>query len=296
MSYSAEMRRARGRVAGSHSRVVETPWGAVEYIDQGRGLPVFMSHGVLGGHDNIRELIDLWVGQDCRAIGPSRFGYLGSVMPPDATPALQADSYVALLDHLKIERVVALGFSAGGPAAIQFALRHPDRLHGLVLGSSYLPGMARPLPRLLHPAMRAAVGWERGWWLLKTLRPTLLARIMGVPKGCDPSNDTDFLAIRDALFPIEPKKAGVAFDALVSEPASNTFPLEDIRVPTLLVHAADDRLAPYEHVPPAAARIPGARLLTVPAGGHLFLQHAHEVRRAITSFIKEVVPAHLTTP
>jgi pimeloyl-ACP methyl ester carboxylesterase len=36
----------------------------------------------------------------------------------------------------------------------------------------------------------------------------------------------------------------VAFDALVSEPMWNEFPLEDIAVPTLLVHAADDRLAP----------------------------------------------------
>jgi pimeloyl-ACP methyl ester carboxylesterase len=290
MSYSAEMQRALDRVAAVSTHLLATPWGAVEFIDHGRGVPVFLSHGVLGGHDNVPELIQLWVGQGYRAIGPSRFGYLGSVMPRDATPALQADSFVAVLDHLELERVVGLGFSAGGPAAIQLALRDPDRLHGLVLGSSYLPGMARPLPRLLHPIIRAAVGWERGWWLLKALRPTLLARIMGVPKGWDPSNDADFLAIRDAPFPIEPKKAGVAFDALVSEPASDAFPLEDIGVRTLIVHAADDRLAPYEHVRPAADRIPGARLVTVPAGGHLFLQHSHEVRRAITSFIEEVVP------
>jgi hypothetical protein len=52
----------------------------------------------------------------------------------------------------------------------------------------------------------------------------------------------------------------------VSEPASNTFPLEDIAVPTLLVHAADDRLAPYEHVPVAAARIPNLHFVTIRAG------------------------------
>jgi pimeloyl-ACP methyl ester carboxylesterase len=225
-------------------------------------------------------------GHDYRAIGPSRCGYLGSAMPDNATSADQADSYAALLDHLDLDRVVAFGFSAGGPAAIQLALRHPKRLFGLILGSSYLPGMAKPLPGFLRPAMRAAVGWERGWWLLKSLRPMLLARIMGVPKRWDPSDDADFLAIRDALFPIGPKKLGVAFDALVS----NEFPLEDVRVPTLLVHAADDRLAPYEHVQPAADRIPGARLVTIAAGGHLFLQHAHEVRDASASFIREVLP------
>lgn len=224
MTYAAEVRRARDRMAAVPSNTLTTRWGAVEFVDEGRGVPLLISHGVLGGHDNIRDLTDLWVGHDYRAIGPSRFGYLGSATPDNATPADQADSYAALLDHLDLDRVVAFGFSAGGPAAIQLALRHPKRLFGPILGSSYLPGMAKPLPGFLRPAMRAAVGWERGWWLLKSLRPMLLARIMGVPKGWDPSDDADFLAIRDALFPIRPKKLGVAFDALVSEPASNEFP------------------------------------------------------------------------
>jgi hypothetical protein len=50
--------------------------------------------------------------------------------------------------------------------------------------------------------MRAAVGWERGWWPLKRWQPALLARIMGVPKRWDTNHDADFLAIREALFPI----------------------------------------------------------------------------------------------
>ncbi len=290
-TFAVHWRQARQRLAAVESMTIDTSWGAVEYVDQGVGVPVFLSHGVLGGHDNVRDLVDLWFGAEYRAIGPSRFGYLGSTLAAGVTVADQADAYVALLDHLGLEQVVMTGFSAGGPATIQFALRHPDRLHGLILGSSYLPGMAsKPLPRVLYPLVRAVAGWERGWWLLKRYRPTLLARIMGVPNGWDASHDTDFLAIREALFPIAPKKLGVAFDALESEPASNSFPLEDIRVPTLLVHAADDRLAPYEHVPAAAARIPGALLVTIEAGGHLFLDHAAKVRHATTSFMRAHVP------
>jgi pimeloyl-ACP methyl ester carboxylesterase len=52
------------------------------------------------------------------------------------------------------------------------------------------------------------------------------------------------------------------------------------------VHAADDRLAPYEHVPGAAARIPRAALVTVDSGGHLFLEHQAQVREVIASFIE----------
>ena len=286
-TYRAEMRRAHERVAAAGRAKVTTKWGEVEYVDEGAGTPLLMSHGILGGHDNIRDLVDLWAGPQYRAIGPSRFGYFGSGIPAGATVVDQADAYVALLDHIEVERVVVLGVSAGGPSAIQLALRHPDRLYGLILASSYLPGMARPLPSVLQPVMRTAIGWQYGWWLLSRYRPKLLARIMGVPKGWDASHDPDFLAIREALFPIAPKKLGAAFDALVSEPASNSFPLEEIAVSTMLVHAADDRLAPYKYVPVAVARIPHARLATIEAGGHLFLEHAAEVRAAVGSFVAE---------
>jgi pimeloyl-ACP methyl ester carboxylesterase len=284
-----DLNQAQARIAATASSTLASPWGPIEYLDRGEGTPVFVSHGVLGGHDNIRELVDLWFGTQYRAIGPSRFGYLGSAMPTTACVADQADSYAALLDHLRLKRVVMCGFSAGGPAAIQFALRHPDRLYGLVLGSSYLPGMgARTVPGWLLPLVRAVVGWERGWWLLKRYRPRRLARIMGVPKNWDASTDADFLAIRESLFPVRPKRLGITFDAVVSEPASNEFPLEAIAAPTLFVHAADDRLAPYEHVQRAVDRVPGARLVTVEAGGHLFLQHAQQVREATSRFISEV--------
>ena len=71
------------------------------------------------------------VGGDVRAVAPSRFGYFCSQLPPRATPALQANAYVALLDHLGVDRTVVVGHSAGGPSAIQLALRHPDRVSAL---------------------------------------------------------------------------------------------------------------------------------------------------------------------
>jgi pimeloyl-ACP methyl ester carboxylesterase len=149
--YAAAMARARARLGAVPFDTVQTRWGTVQYLDQGDGLPLLWSHGVPGGYDNVRELTDLYVGTECRAIGPSRFGYLGSAMPEDATPADQADAYVDLLDQLRIERVVMIGFSAGGPAAIQFALRHAERAHALIVMSSYLPGMgARSFPKALH--------------------------------------------------------------------------------------------------------------------------------------------------
>jgi pimeloyl-ACP methyl ester carboxylesterase len=65
-------------------------------------------------------------------------------------------------------------------------------------------------------------------------------------------------------------------------------PLEEISLPTLIVHAADDKLAPYSAAPPAAARIAGSRLITIPRGAHLLLGADGYVRQEVSTFIKEV--------
>ena len=51
--------------------------------------------------------------------------------------ALAADpellGYAALLDELKIDRVIVEGASGGAPSAVQFALCHPQRTKALIL-------------------------------------------------------------------------------------------------------------------------------------------------------------------
>jgi pimeloyl-ACP methyl ester carboxylesterase len=73
-------------------------------------------------------------------IAPSRFGYFGSTLSPDATPADQAEAYALLLDHLGIDRVAILAYSAGSASALELAVRHPDRVLGLILANCRLGG------------------------------------------------------------------------------------------------------------------------------------------------------------
>ena len=69
----------------------------------------------------------------------SRFGYLRTPMPVDASAAAQADAHVCLLDALGIRRAAVMGGSAGAPSALQMAIRHPDRVSALVLRQAALP-------------------------------------------------------------------------------------------------------------------------------------------------------------
>jgi pimeloyl-ACP methyl ester carboxylesterase len=86
------------------------------------------------------KIAHTYVGDVYRFVVPSRFGYLGSSLPRGAKPADQADAFAGLLDRLEISQVAVFGYSAGGPPAIQFALRHADRVSALVLLGSALPG------------------------------------------------------------------------------------------------------------------------------------------------------------
>jgi 2-hydroxy-6-oxonona-2,4-dienedioate hydrolase len=114
-----------GRIVDRYSG---TSFGTLEYAAIGEGEPVLTVHGALAEHG-------------FRVIAPYRLGYLRSTMPNNATPAIQADAYVELLDHLGVDKVVVVGISAGAWSAIQFAIRHPKRCRALVLlvPANYLP-------------------------------------------------------------------------------------------------------------------------------------------------------------
>jgi pimeloyl-ACP methyl ester carboxylesterase len=91
-------------------------------------------HNCVGGLFSVRDF------SDRRFIAPSRFGYLASSMPPDATPAHQADAFASLLDALDIDQVDVICESAGATSALQLALRHPERVKHLAVLVGNLPG------------------------------------------------------------------------------------------------------------------------------------------------------------
>jgi pimeloyl-ACP methyl ester carboxylesterase len=295
--YRHDMQRAWSRIAAVPTGKLETRLGTVEYAEQGAGLPVLVCHGVFGCH---ADAADGWwtrmLGERFRVIAPSRFGYFGSTLPPHATPADQAEVYALLLDHLGVDRAAVLAYSAGSASALELTLRHPDRVVGLILANARLGG---PTPnKLLEPIQSTVYGWERLWWLYRRLLPSLYGRMLGVPKDYQPTPEdpATIHAVSELQFPLKPRKQGAIFDGFVSNMVADRFGFEELTVPTLIVSAADDHWARHEHAISAAGRIPGARLVTVDRGGHLFLRHDGQVRTAIGSFIDAVVQPERRQP
>jgi pimeloyl-ACP methyl ester carboxylesterase len=96
-----------------------------------------------------------------------------------------------------------------------------------------------------------------------------------------------------SILPIEPRTAGFVFDMFTSnldmDQHPDEYPMEEIRVPVLVIHAVDDSLAKYENAEALAARIPNARLLSIPSGGHLLLGMNDTIRSEIARFLHSVI-------
>jgi pimeloyl-ACP methyl ester carboxylesterase len=285
--YRRDVRAAQERIQSGGSQVVDTDCGPIEYATFGSGYPVLVVHGILGGFDQGLVVARGNVGGEFRSTVPSRFGYLRSPLPEDASPAGQADAFAGLLDALDIQQAAVLGTSAGGTSAIQFALRHPDRCSALVLFSSAAPGETEAaLPP--EPLAKAAFKSDFVFWLLTTYFRSSLNSIMGVPKGFEltPGYEADVAEVMATILPVNPRADGAVFDMFVSNADINSgYPLEEIKAPVLIVNAVDDPLCLYENAQAMADRIPGARLVTIESGGHMLLGQEKRVRSEITTFL-----------
>jgi pimeloyl-ACP methyl ester carboxylesterase len=278
------MNAARARLAAVDRHVISTRWGAVEYAERGSGAPLLVIHGIyhhcLGGLLSVRDLF-----VDRRVIAPSRFGYLGSSMPPNATPAAQADAFAALLDALEIGQIDVVGLSAGATSALQLALRHPEKVKHLAVLMGNLPGSPTAV---VQPSWTKRVNRQFVMWALRTFAPSTMARLVSaVPRTFAMSGDdvrfvNEFI---DSLFPMSPD--GVNLDLFVSNADVAWYNLEAISVPTLIAHTKDDQLASHEASQRAAERIPGARFVSLESGGHLMLGQQQRGREELAAFFAE---------
>ena len=68
-----------------------------------------------------------------RYISWTRPGYGSSSRRHGRSVGDDADDAAAVLEHLGIDRVWVMGWSGGGPHALGFAARHPERVRGVAL-------------------------------------------------------------------------------------------------------------------------------------------------------------------
>jgi len=295
--YRSEMQAARERLAGLGSQVMDTACGPIEFAQVGDGYPVLVIHGNGGGFDQGLGLAQGYLAQGFQVIAPSRFGYLRSPLPAGATPALQADTFVCLLDALGVRQVAVLTSSAGVTSALQLALRHPTRVSALILHSPNAPGQVEfGLPP--RPVFAALLRSDFAFWTLTTYFGASMQALVGVPDGfaLTQEEQAEVQATLASVLPVSARARGMVFDTYVSNPDIQHYPVETIQTPTLVISAVDDPMTLHRNSRALAEQMPKAQFLTVSDGGHMLLGHTAEVRAEITQFLRHHVTALEASP
>ena len=192
------------------------------------------------------------------------------------TIPLMADDAAGLLDALGVDRAHVVGISMGGMIAQELALRHPQRVHGLVLGCTY----ARPDAGVTatFDESLAAFGGSKGpngeiQVDLSHLDPmAFIQRLLPLtftPQFMMTQLPTLMQVFAGALqwgFDLRAIMAQVA----ATQAHDTVDRLGQITAPTLVLTGDGDLLIPPSNSDLIAARIPGARLQKIPGGSHAF--------------------------
>ena len=287
----ARLRSAQG------STLIATRCGPIEVQQAGSGVPLLVVHGSGGGHDQGMAFAGPLPQHGIRVIAMSRFGYLRTPMPADASAEAQADAHVCLLDALGIPRAAVMGGSAGAPSALQMAIRHPDRVSALFLlvPLTYKPptqaDSAPPIPAWVDALMLRLIGSDFLFWAaLHVARDQVINVVLATPPqllaNASPQERARVSAMLDNILPVSARAQGLRSDTAVGKHLAPA-PLEAIDVPTLIVSALDDRYGTYASAQYTANGIAGAKFIGFDEGGHTWVGHNDEV---MTAVVKLLVP------
>ena len=180
---------------------------------------------------------------------------------------------IGLLDELKIDKASLVGLSAGSTIALDAALEHPFRVERIVLAgpgpSGYVSKQQLPFVNDMMAALKA-----RDY---KKVAEVLLATSVFAAPPESQALVRQMVTENDRLWTVD--------RALMQAPQPAMPRLESVNVPTLVLVGEKDEFQ-REAAEQLAARIPGARLVRVPGGGHLLnLTSPKEFQTAVSTFL-----------
>jgi pimeloyl-ACP methyl ester carboxylesterase/DNA-binding CsgD family transcriptional regulator len=177
---------------------------------------------------------------------------------------------------------VLLGISQGACASIAYAVRHPEKVSHLVLYGGYAKGWAlRENPDHVREYSALVDFAELAWGRPDPLYRRLFTKRF-LPQGSEEQLQWfDELCART----VRPAMAGRLLRSRGQADAADL--LGRVRVPTLVVHARGDQVAPISQGQELAAGIPGAEFVQVDSPNHILLEHEpawQRFREAVLDF------------
>ncbi|MCU1385365.1 MAG: alpha/beta hydrolase fold-containing protein [Acidobacteria bacterium] len=213
------------------------------YVDQrGDGEPLLLLHGGTGIGADWQHVFAHGDPAGCRVIVPDMRGHGRSTNPGAFTFRDAAGDLFALLDHLRIQRVKAIGLSLGAKTLLHMATQHPSRIDAMVLVSAtpYFPAQARAAM-----AQLSVDAFSEADWAAQRQRHA--------------HGDEQIRMLFQQLRNLKDSDDDMAFTPAL---------LATITARTLIVHGDRDPLYPVELALELYRSISHSALWVVPNGGH----------------------------
>ena len=259
-----------------------TPDLGMHYRDDGFVDPWRASETVLLLHGNAEsgEAWNAWLpalGRRFRVVRPDMRGFGQSTpMPLDHRWSIDRiiDDFIALADHLGLDRFHVGAAKIACPIAMRLAANHARRVRSLTLLGGLVSGQAsvgdRAASWLEHIESKGVESWAR--W-------TMPGRL---GSACDPAMMEGWAALMGRT----PLSTQLGF--IRSVPAIDVRPdLPSIRCPTLVVTTDGSGLGSIEAVREWQTKIPGSEFMVVPGDSyHVAATHAELCARTMIEFIE----------
>ncbi len=234
-------------------------WYAI-FNNRVQGTPVLLIHGGVASSEYWGEVVPVLMDKYKVIVADSRGHGRSTRTKEPLGYAVMTDDYVALLDHLKIDKVALLGHSDGGNIGLDMAMRYPQRLSKLIaFGANYNPGGLKNdgYDPAQDPVFAGIWDWNRE--LYERISPT-------------PTHYEAFWKDMAAMWS--------------SQPDFKPEQLAKIRTPTVIMGAEQDEFIRREHTEELAKLVPGAKLVMLRGVGHLAMgQDPAQFNREVLLFL-----------
>ncbi len=207
----------------------------------------------------------------------------------DWEAAFSLDAFVtdleAVADAAGLDRFPLLAISQGCPVAVEFAVRHPERVSKLVLYGGYPCGWRKRGDKALIAQREAVLTLTRTGWGGDNPAYRQMFTAFFIPDSTPQQMDS-FNQLQRVT--TSPENAANLLDSFGNLDVRARLPL--VQAPTLVLHARGDARVDFNEGLELAAGIPGARFVSLEGKNHLILEHEPAWPRfqaEISSFLAE---------
>ena len=240
---------------------------------------IIFLHGV-GGDSHSWDFQLEGFSESYRAIAWDMPGYGGSPLVSPMTFEMLSDSFISLLDHLKIDQAHVVGHSMGGMVAQQAIATSPDRFKSLILSAT-------------SPAFGKADGVFQKQFIAARLKPledglsmAELAKKQVPNMVGDTPNPKGLEMAYSSMSKVRIETFTAAMHCLVTFDRRDNLSL--IKTPTLLISGEKDTNAPAPMMEKMGSKIPGAEYICMANVGHLSnIEKPKEFNNVVKKFIEK---------